>query len=105
MGLYDVINGEQVKVFSTPLIGMPDFILSSCLSFGGGSLNSYEKGDKIPYKSYCYNLTKDFNIIDTEPYQYDYPIIHIIRDGINKGCFSLNNIENNELKYSFVKKC
>lgn len=89
MGLYDTINGEQIKVFYVPNIGILDIHSDnkSCVSYSGGSLSYFDEGDCVPYATDWYYLEKDFNIVDFFPYESENgPIVHIIRDGINKGC-------------------
>ena len=78
MGMYDTINDEQVKVFSVP-VGHGDDIWLSC-----GSLIYFEDGSEVPYKTWWYDYTKDFNIIDDMEHIFnpEEPIvIHKIRDG------------------------
>lgn len=78
MGMYDTINDEQVKVFSVP-VGHGNDVWLSC-----GSLIYFGDGSEVPYKTWWYNYTKDFNIIDDMDHIFnpDEPIIiHKIRDG------------------------
>ena len=81
MGMYDYINGEQVKCF--PWItyvndGFPGIKLWE----HGGNLNGYENGDKVPYRSLAYNYGKYFEILDTEPeFEGEQFLLHVIRDG------------------------
>lgn len=88
MGMYDTINGEQIKMFIVPLIYLPDKYIetNNILSYSGGSLLNYDVGDEVPYKTFWYNYGKDFNIIDfASNYYDDKVIIHKIRDGKNEG--------------------
>lgn len=92
MGMYDTLNGEQIKFFIKPYIMLPDSFSNSSLGFSGGSLNSYDEGDDVPYKTFWYNYSKDFNIIDFFPYDHDELIVHMIRDGKNIGIKTLDKL-------------
>lgn len=80
MGMYDTINGEQVKCFSWMSYGKEG------LWEHGGDLKYYGTGDEVPYKKPHYNYGKNFLILDlnrfldSEYCDYDY-IIHVIKDG------------------------
>lgn len=79
MGMFDTINGEQVKCF--PFV----FLYDDTPSYSRGGLNSYQTGASVPYKRFHYNYGKDFTVIDINRYfdyydDYHY-IIHIIRNG------------------------
>lgn len=80
MGMYDTINGEQVKCFSWMSYGKDG------LWEHGGDLKYYGIGDEVPYKKPHYNYGKNFIILDlnrfpdSEYSEYDY-IIHVIKDG------------------------
>lgn len=91
MGMYDTINGEQVKIFDVPIISLGDEIFGF-LSFSGGSLCEFGIGDEVPYKTKWYNYTKNFNILDFFPEFYDETVIHIIRDGKNEGIIPLSSV-------------
>lgn len=80
MGMYDTVNGEQVKCFSW---------MSYCedgLWEHGGDLKYYKTGEKVPYKKLHYNYGKNFIILDinklpnSEYCNYNY-VIHVIEDG------------------------
>lgn len=81
MGMYDTINGEQVKCFSWISIDEVDGVW-----YHGGDLKYYRTGDEVPYKKPNYNYGKNFVILDLNKYpesgysSYDY-IIHVIKDG------------------------
>lgn len=80
MGMYDTINGEQVKCFSWVSIDNDEIWCH------GGDLKYYGTGEEVPYKRPHYNYGKNFIILDLNKYpdsficQYDY-VIHVIRDG------------------------
>lgn len=80
MGMYDTINGEQVKCF--PWVSLYD----GSISYHGGDLQYYGTGDKVPYRRPHYNYGKNFVILDLNRYPewylhpYDY-ILHVIMDG------------------------
>lgn len=87
MGMYDTINGEQVKCFT--------YVLSDKGEpwYSGGGLQYYGTGDKVPYKKPHYNYGKNFVILDLNrcpesdyycPYDY---ILHVIVDGKVKDTF------------------
>lgn len=111
MGLYDTINGEQVKVF--PWYNFyPSSLSESPVTGHGGSLRYYSSkaekeedkkvlesfcknknsfsdstpknmdDDKVPYHSLAYNYGKDFIIIDFRPdLSDDQWVAHVIKDG------------------------
>ena len=74
MGMYDTINGEQVKCF--PWVSFDNFMNS--ISYHGGDLKSYNTGDEVPYKRPHYNYGKNFIILDLNRFpesdycEYDY---------------------------------
>lgn len=102
MGMYDTINDEQVKIFYVPCISLNDGPMAnnSCVTYSGGSLDYFDKNDEIPYVTYWYNLGKDFNIIDLFPYEHDYSIVHIIRNGKNQGIKLLKELTDNDFCFS-----
>ena len=88
MGMFDEINGEQIKTFYTAFctLAIDDPIFEKSNSelspwFSGGSLKYFKNGDTVPYQTFWYNMGKDFNILDFNDWQGDEPIAHIIRDG------------------------
>ena len=54
MGMYDAINGEQVKCFNWTSF-------NNGIVCHGGDLMYYNTGDEVPYKSPHYNYGKNFN--------------------------------------------
>ena len=81
MGMYDEINGEQVKCF--PWVSF----YKDEINYHGGELKCYATGSEVPYKKPHYNYGKNFIILDLnmyrgEPFGEDYNyILHIIVDG------------------------
>lgn len=86
MGMYDTINGEQVKCF--PWVSL----YHNEISYHGGDLAYYGTGNEVPYRKPHYNYGKNFIILDINMYpdsyccDYDY-ILHVIVDGIVKDTF------------------
>ena len=86
MGMYDTINGEQVKCF--PWVSL----YKNKIDYHGGNCAYYNIGDEVPYKRPHYNYGKNFIIldlnryIDTDYVDYVY-IIHVIVDGRVKDTF------------------
>ena len=80
MGMYDSINGEQVKCFPWAHFYNDDIVYS------GGNLDCYGEGEMVPYKNEFYNYGKNFIILDIDEFpetgynDYDF-IIHFIKDG------------------------
>lgn len=64
MGMYDTINGEQVKCFFWVHYYNPSKEKGCHLTTSGGNLDIFHDGDEIPYKTNSYNYTKDFIILD-----------------------------------------
>ena len=87
MGMYNTLNGEQVKCFFVPCGSIDrdskelnDVRLSYYTS--GGRLNYYAIGDEVPYKTPYYNYGKDFVIFDYRIYHdCGAPEVIVIRDG------------------------
>jgi hypothetical protein len=86
MGMYDTINGEQVKCF--PWVSL----YLNKISYHGGDLKYYGIGSKVPYKKPHYNYGKNFIILDMNRFPesdyccYDY-ILHVIVNGKVKKTF------------------
>lgn len=83
MGMYDIINSEQVKCF--PWITY-QYDKNSDIRFWnhGGSLKNFNNTDAVPYRSLCYNYHKDFNILDLHPTALPFDngiVLHVIRNG------------------------
>lgn len=76
MGMYDYINGEQIKCFYNPI-----FQKEYGLWHSGGSLISYNNGDKLPLKSLFYNYSSNLGILDITNLSDRKYILHIIKDG------------------------
>ena len=79
MGLFDAINGEQVKCF-------PSVTFNDGIVYRSGELVYYNTGNEVPYKRPYYNYGKNFIVLDLNRYidsgfiDYNY-ILHIIVDG------------------------
>lgn len=90
MGMYDYLDGEQVKCFY--IYGYSTDIITPGLWISGGSLESYPVGSKVPYKTKYYDYTKNFNIIITDQFS-ELPLstmIGVIRNGILKKVIPLS---------------
>lgn len=94
MGMFDYLNGEQIKVFSVAGICLPDRLDSDYVFFSGGNLRDFT--NDVPYKGFTYNYGKDFNIIDFYD-DNECAIIHIIRNGTNLGKRLISDISNDDL--------
>ena len=94
MGMYDTLNGEQVKCF--PWYSFDVISLSPEGSIGGhgGNLKYYGNGSEIPYRSLAYNYGKNFIIFDFTPEFCTGEI----------GEWAAHVIENGRLKASFYRK-
>ena len=101
MGMYDYLNDEQVKCFPKAIITLPDTLNNSYIYYSGGSLHYFKRNSKVTYCQYYYNYGKNFNIIDFFSEYNEGIIIHIIRNGRNRGFLTLNN----ELKDIFKYPC
>lgn len=95
MGMYDYINGEQVKCFGVACYyGDRDGVAPM-----GGYLKGYNTGNRVPYKTSWYNFTKNFVVVDIHPYEdEDYIIFHVIKDGKVFGTWKFEDITNDILK-------
>lgn len=86
MGMYDTINGEQVKCF--PWVSL----YHDEINYHGGDLAYYDTGCEVPYKKPHYNYGKNFIIFDLNRWissdycPYDY-VLHVIVDGKVKDTF------------------
>ena len=67
MGMYDTLNGEQVKCFPWYSFDVSPIDTEGVVSGHGGGLKYYGNGDKIPYRSLAYNYGKNFIIFDFNP--------------------------------------
>lgn len=102
MGMYDTINGEQVKIFYKAYVHISDGFLegNNVVGYSGGNLTYYDVDSNVPYVTYYYNLGSDFNIIDLHPYDTEEPIVHMIRNGKNIGAIPLFKIKDEELRFN-----
>ena len=76
MGMYDYLNGEQIKCFYG-VVHYKDSLDSKWeFSHSGGQLRGYVNGSELPLKTFHYNYPKDFLILDEND-----GILHTIKDG------------------------
>lgn len=83
MGMYETLNGEQVKCFSWTSFSRGGIV------YHDGHCKYYNTGDEVPYKKPHYNYGKNFVILDLNEFldcDYDY-ILHVIVDGKLKDTF------------------
>lgn len=81
MGMYDYINGEQVKCFYSPIYQEGDDSETiGTVWHSGGNLRGFNDGDNVPLSTLYYKYPSNFAIFD---YNVDYSdaIIHFIKDG------------------------
>ena len=112
MGMYDTINGEQVKCF--PWVHYyRDNIIKTIITYSGGDLKYYRNKSKIPYKKFYYNYGKNFMILDIQEFlyknyglslenedeTYNY-VLHVIRNGKVKATYDGNKNSINEEDFS-----
>lgn len=112
MGMYDTINGEQVKCF--PWVHYyRDNIIKTIVTYSGGDLKYYRNKSKIPYKKFYYNYGKNFMILDIQEFlyknyglslenedeTYNY-VLHVIRNGKVKATYDGNKNSINEEDFS-----
>lgn len=76
MGLYDYINGEQVKVFFHPIYEER----TKSTWHSGGSLNNFYNGDSVILKTLYYKRPKNFIVLDENDHEKN-PLVHIIKNG------------------------
>lgn len=88
MGMYDTLNGEQVKCFPWYSFDVMPLAQVGFINGHGGSLAYYCNGSKIPYRSLAYNYGKNFIIfdfnVDLDPNDGSSWVAHVIEDGILK---------------------
>lgn len=105
MGMYDTINGEQVKCFPWASL------YEDSVDYHGGDLKYYGTGDEVPYKQPHYNYGRNFVILDLNRFPesdyccYDY-VLHVIVDGKVKDTYKDNigkiNWRNNKTVVSYT---
>lgn len=86
MGLYDYINGEQIKIFYHPIFDEN----SKDTWHSGGSMINYNTGEQVPIKTLYYNRPKDFLVFDENDYENN-PMLHIIKDASVSDTISLKD--------------
>ena len=64
MGMYDTLNGEQVKCFPWFSFYVSAMDTKGVVTSHGGDLKYYGNGSEIPYRSLAYNYGKNFIIFD-----------------------------------------
>lgn len=89
MGMYDTLNGEQVKCFPWYSFDAMPLAQAGFINGHGGSLAYYGDGSKIPYRSLAYNYSKNFIIFDFNPDGLTMDdnnnwVAHVIEDGLLK---------------------
>lgn len=88
MGMYDTLNGEQVKCFPWHSFDVMSLTPSGSIGSHGGNLKYYDNGSKIPYRSLAYNYGKNFIIFDfnpdLDPNDSSNWVAHVIEDGLLK---------------------
>ena len=67
MGMYDTLNGEQVKCFPWFSFYVSAMDTKGVVTSHGGDLKYYGNGSEIPYRSLAYNYGKNFIIFDFMP--------------------------------------
>lgn len=95
MGMYDYINGNQIKCFYTPLFYVCDILEDNYINHSGGSLTGFNTGCKVPFKTMYYNYSKDFIIYD---YRAD-NFVHIIKDGMVYETILLDKLSDEYISY------
>lgn len=76
MGMYDYLNGEQVKCFYRIVHYKDNSNNSWQFSHSGGQLRGYADGSQLPLKTFHYKYPNDFLILDENS-----SILHTIKDG------------------------
>lgn len=88
MGMYDTLNGEQVKCFPWYSFDVMSLAQAGLINGHGGSLAYYGNGSKIPYRSLAYNYGKNFIIfdfnVDLDLNDDSNWVAHVIEDGLLK---------------------
>lgn len=74
MGMYDYINGEQVKCFYRPIYSEKDGIW-----YSGGHMTGYVTGEVLPTKTLYYKYPSNFLIFDEMLFEHS-AMIHIVKD-------------------------
>lgn len=90
MGLYDYINGEQVKVFYSPIYDED----SKNTWHSGGRMVGFDNGDEVPLKTLYFKRPSNFMVFDENSYDGK-PLLHVIRDGKVYGTFDVENFDDN----------
>lgn len=76
MGMYDCLNGEQVKCFYRVIYYRENTNNDWQFSYSGGQLRGYINKSQLPLKTFHYKYPNDFLILDERS-----RILHTIKDG------------------------
>lgn len=94
MGLYDYINGEQIKIFYNPIFNEQE----QNTWHSGGTMINYDTGEPVPTKTLYYNRPKTFLVFDEyeneNEYETKHPLLHIIKDGVVSNTIDLQDATN-----------
>lgn len=92
MGMYNYLNGEQVKCFPVSTTHIDEYEDKVEICSMGGMLYSYRTGDKVPYRSLIYNYGENFIVFDYSwrSEETDEQMVHVIKGGILQGSYSLS---------------
>ena len=108
MGMYDYLEGEQVKLFDFPC--NPLKRNSNKLNdvfyqehFIEGNFRRYKKGNKVPYRTLFYNYGENFIVFDYRYFSFEKeePLIHVVENGIYVNSFRYSKIPD-DLKIDLV---
>ena len=77
MGMFDTINGEQVKCFYIPVYSENE--VCENIWYSGGRLRDFKENDEVPSQTFWYNYSNNFMILDYMSSGIN-PLVHIIRD-------------------------
>ena len=92
MGMYNYLNGEQIKCFPVPMVYIDNGEKGHVsINSVGGLLNVYNLGDSVPYRSNIYNYGKDFMVFDYRGFEGVYTI-HFIKDGKVSTFYTLDTL-------------
>lgn len=98
MGMYDYINGEQVKCFYYPIYCKDGMGQSKSTWHSGGMLRSFSTGDEVPTETLYYKYPKNFAIIDCDcHFDESNSFIHIIINSKVFKTMTLSDLEKRDL--------
>lgn len=89
MGMFDSINGEQVKCFYVPVYDEHE--TSKNIWYSGGRARFFKENDEVPSQTFWYKYSDNFMILD---YMYSgiNPLVHIIRNSKVKKTIRLDEL-------------